>query len=65
VQPNAGVIPVLYGPTNHTLDVQTTTNLLPTTQWEPFATVSMTNTFRIFPLEPLTTPRRFYKVSEL
>ncbi len=65
VLPNTGVVPVLYGPTNHTFDVQATTNLSPPVLWEPFATVSLTNTFRIFPLEPLTTPRRFYKVNEL
>jgi hypothetical protein len=65
ILPNAGVVPVLYGPTNHTFDLQTTTNLSPILLWEPFATVSLTNTFRIFPLEPLTTPRRFYEVNEL
>lgn len=62
--PNLGVLPVLYGPTNQVFDILTTTNLDPVIVWEPYATVVMTNTFRIFALEPITTPRRFFKIND-
>jgi len=35
VQPNAGVIPVLYGPSNQTFEVLGATNLAPITLWSP------------------------------
>lgn len=63
--PGVDVQPVLYGPVNHGFEVLRTADLVPPVTWEPLATVSMTNTFRILPSESVTNPRRFFKVNEL
>jgi hypothetical protein len=63
--PGAGVDVVLYGPANHTFDVQATTNLATPVLWQAIYTIPMTNSFRILPREPLTTPQRFFKVLPL
>jgi hypothetical protein len=56
---------VLYASTNRTHEIQTTTDLVPGTIWETLDTVTMTNTFRLIPLEPLTQPQRFYRAQTL
>ncbi len=59
---SAGVRVTLFGPVGGTFDLQATTNLLSPGAWPSLANVTMTNTFRIFPPEPLTTPQRFFRV---
>lgn len=65
VQPNTGLLPVLYAPANVPLEILAATNLVPPVSWENYATVTLTNTFRIFPPEPVTTPQRFFRVDGL
>jgi hypothetical protein len=61
--PGTGVDVVLYGPADQTFDVQATTNLALPAPWPAIYSVPMTNSFRILPREPLTTPQRFFQVS--
>jgi hypothetical protein len=56
---------VLYAPTNQTLEVESTTNLMPVVIWETLDTVTMTNTFRIFTPSPLSEPQRFFRTIPL
>jgi hypothetical protein len=63
--PAIGVMAVLYGPANQSFEVQAVTNLAPPVLWQTIYTLTMTNTFRILPSEPLTTPRRFFQVNPL
>lgn len=57
-----GVQPVLYGPIGEVFELLAVQDLIPPGAWAPIETIAMTNTFRILPLEPLTTPRRFFDV---
>jgi len=41
--------------------VQVATHLTPVVTWSNLATVTMTNTFRIFPPEPATAPERYFR----
>ncbi len=61
--PGVGVKVVLYGPTNQSFNVMTTTNLGLPGPWQTTNTVFMTNTFRILPRESPTIPQRFFKVN--
>jgi hypothetical protein len=53
---------VLFGQTNATYQIQSTTNLPGI--WAPFQTVSMTNAFRFLPEAPLTAAKQFFRVAE-
>lgn len=59
---SAGVRVTLFGPVGGVFDLQGTTNLLSPLNWQTLANVTMTNTFRIFPTEPSTTPQRYFQV---
>lgn len=51
---------VLYAPTNQSFTIQATTNLAPA-NWTTLTSVTMTNTFRILPEIPVTTPQRYFR----
>jgi GTP-binding protein len=61
--PGTGVALVLYGQTLCDVEIQAATNLTPVILWQTIYRVTMTNTFRIFPPEPRTTPQRFFRVN--
>ncbi len=57
-----GVAVVLYAPMGGDFEFMAKTDLSPSGAWETLQTVTMTNTFRIFPNEPIGTPFRFFSV---
>jgi hypothetical protein len=60
----SGVQPVLYGPPGITLLVQTSDTPHSPETWFSIGSFPFTNSFRILPTEPLTTPLRFFQVDE-
>ena len=62
---SSGVDLVFYAPTNQTFEIQATNNLLAPLPWPVAYDVTMTNTFRLLPREPLTNTQRFFKVLAL
>jgi hypothetical protein len=65
VRPGIGIVPILYAPTNQSFAVTTATNLNPPVLWDAYDTVTMTNTFRIFPAESFGTPQKYFRVTPL
>lgn len=57
-----GIGVVLYSPAGSTFDILAAARFDAPTPWELFDTVAMTNTFRILPREPFTTPHRYFRV---
>ncbi len=55
---------VLYGLTNATYTVQSTTNLRPKITWTPVTVAAMTNAFRILPEIPTTPALQFFRVQQ-
>jgi len=55
---------VLYGLTNATYQLQSTTNLLMPTNWTQASVVAMTNSFRIFPETPSAAVLKFYRAEQ-
>jgi hypothetical protein len=56
---------VLYGATNITFQVETTTNLVDAASWTIYSVANMTNSFRILPSIPATEPVRFFRAKQL
>jgi hypothetical protein len=55
---------VLYGLTNATYTVQSTTNLRPRVNWTPVTVAAMTNAFRILPETPTLPPVQFFRAQQ-
>jgi hypothetical protein len=60
--PGAGVDVVLFGPTNVSFEVQAISSVVPPIAWPTVYQIDMTNSFRLLPREPLSTPQRFFRV---
>ena len=62
--PDSEVQMVLYGLTNATYQIESTTNLHAPILWTPGSQVAMTNAFRIFPEMPPTGLQQFYRAEQ-
>jgi hypothetical protein len=55
---------VFYGLPGKTYRLLSTASLVPPIPWQPGETVTMTNSFRLFPSQPATETARFYSAKE-
>jgi fibronectin-binding autotransporter adhesin len=62
--PDSEVQLVLYGLTNATYQIESTTNLHAPILWTPGSELVMTNAFRIFPETPPTGVQQFYRAEQ-
>lgn len=62
---SGGVDLVFYAPASQSFEVQATNNVTAPLPWPVAYEVTMTNTFRFLPREPLTNAQRFFKVNPL
>jgi hypothetical protein len=62
---SGGVDLVFYAPANQSFEVQATNTVTAPLPWPVAYDVTMTNTFRVLPREPLTNTQRFFKVIPL
>ncbi len=63
--PDMDVQMVLYGATNKTYEIQSTTNLTKTTLWASNAIAVMTNAFRIYPTVIADKPKTFFRARQI
>ena len=56
---------ILFGVTGQNYRLETRQTLNPATPWQSVTTVTLTNSFRIFPASPSVEPTRFYQARKL